>query len=138
MPSRGKDVPCTDSEVKRFHLPIEHEPTGPFQGHQNKQKESSANNIMTYMKIISFLRFSTLDARPHHIADGFVNIAVFLALRKTRQNVSVTISIYLEPFSIGAQFDPLNEVEYFCLCFGAQNTTAIVWPTVKLILRMRT
>ena len=34
MPSRGKDVPCTDSEVKRFHLPIEHEPTGPFQGHQ--------------------------------------------------------------------------------------------------------
>ena len=39
MPSRGKDAPCTDSEVKRFHLPTEHKRTNrPFSGPPNKTK----------------------------------------------------------------------------------------------------
>jgi hypothetical protein len=39
MPSRGKDVPCTDSEVKRFHLPNGYNRTNrPFSGPPNKTK----------------------------------------------------------------------------------------------------
>ena len=48
------------------------------------------------------------------------------------------ISIELGPLSIRVPFDPVNGVGYFCLCFGAQSTTATVWPTVEPILRMRT
>merc|ERR1719320_837830 len=55
MPSRGKDVPCTDSEVKRFHLPIEHKPTGPFQGHQKKHKENFATYFMTHRLFQSYI-----------------------------------------------------------------------------------